>query len=71
MKALLKFLKGKKNIIQWIITISSTFLYTKWYIKEDILLLINWLTLTIFGSASIATTKILWKTDTSGVRREV
>lgn len=52
---LLKWLKGKKNIIQGIIATTSAFLAFKGIISPEDATYINAMSLIFFGSASVAT----------------
>ena len=57
----LKFLQGKKNIIAGIITTTSAFLALKGLITTEDATYINAMSLILFGSASIATGRMLKK----------
>jgi hypothetical protein len=57
---ILKFLSGKKNIIAGIITTTSAFLAFKGVISAEDAAYINALSLIIFGSASVATGKLVY-----------
>lgn len=60
MKKLLKFLSGKKNIIAGIITTTSAFLVLQGVINAETATYINAISLLVFGSASMATGKIVY-----------
>ena len=62
-KKILKFLSGKKTIISGIIMTTSAFLATKNVIDVDTSAYINAITTLIFGSASVATGRLLYKGD--------
>lgn len=57
---LLKFLSGKKNIIAGLITTTSAFLALKGVITPEDATYINAISLILFGSASIATQKMIY-----------
>ncbi len=57
---LLKFLSGKKSIIAGIITTTSAFLALKGVITPEDATYINALSLLFFGSASVATGKMIY-----------
>lgn len=61
MKKLLTFLQGKKNIIAGIITTTSAYLVEMGQIDTKTGVFIASITLLVFGSASIATGKMLKK----------
>jgi hypothetical protein len=60
-KEILKWLSGKKSIIAGVITTTSAYLATSGTISSDLAVYINAISLLIFGSASIATGKIVYK----------
>lgn len=60
MKSLLKFLSGKKNIIAGIITTTSAYLVLQGVIVPETGAYINAISLLVFGSASIATGKLIY-----------
>lgn len=61
LKEILKWLSGKKSIIAGIITTTSAYLATVGVISSDLAVYINAISLLIFGSASVATGKIVYK----------
>lgn len=61
MNKILKWLEGKKSIIAGIITTISAYLVSIGTISENTGILIASLSLLIFGTASIATTKMYAK----------
>lgn len=60
MITVLKWLSGKKNIIQGIIATTSAFLAFKGIISPEDATYINAINLLIFGSASVATSKFVY-----------
>lgn len=56
--AALKWLQGKKNILAGLITTTSAFLAAQGVITPELATYINALSLLIFGSASVATSKL-------------
>lgn len=60
MKNILKFLSGKKSIIAGLITTTSAFLAMQGVISSETATYINAISLLIFGSASVATGKIVY-----------
>jgi len=61
LKQILKWLSGKKSIIAGIITTTSAYLGSIGVITLDLVVYINAISLLIFGSASLATGKIVYK----------
>ena len=61
LKSILKFLSGKKNVIQGLIATTSAFLALQGVITPDVAVYINAISLLLFGSASIATGELLYK----------
>ena len=60
MTEILNFLNGKKNIMAGIITTTSAFLAMRGFIGADTATYINAISLLVFGSASIATQKLVY-----------
>jgi len=60
MVTFLKFLSGKKNIIAGLITTTSAFLVLQGVIGAETGAYINAISLIFFGTASIATGKIIY-----------
>lgn len=60
LKAILTWLSGKKNIIQGLIATTSAYLALTGVISPELATYINATSLLIFGSASIATSKIVY-----------
>lgn len=60
LKQILTWLSGKKSIIAGLITTTSAFLATQGVITPDLAVYINAISLLIFGSASIATSSIVY-----------
>jgi len=58
--AILNWLAGKKSVIAGIVTTTSAFLALKGLISAEDATYINAMSLLIFGSASIATTKLIY-----------
>ena len=61
LKEILKWLSGKKSVIAGLITTTSAYWVTIGYVQMDTALYINAMTLLIFGSASYATGKYIYK----------
>ena len=57
---MLKWLSGKKSIIAGLITTTSAFLVLKMVIDMDTAVYINAISLLLFGTASVATGKIVY-----------
>lgn len=60
LKAILKWLSGKKSIIAGIITTTSAYLVATGVISNELAVYINAMSLLIFGSASLATGPIVY-----------
>ena len=60
LKKVLKWLSGKKSIIAGLITTTSAFLVLKMVIDMDTAVYINAISLLLFGTASVATGKIVY-----------
>lgn len=61
LETILEWLSGKKSVIAGLITTTSAYWVTIGYVQMDTALYINAMTLIIFGSASYATGKIVYK----------
>jgi|GEM_PF-4518379 len=59
-KTILTWLSGKKSIIAGLITTTSAYLALEGIITPELATYINGLSLLIFGSASIATGKVVY-----------
>jgi hypothetical protein len=59
-KKILKFLSGKKSIIAGVITTTSAFLVTQGLINAETGTFISAISLLVFGTASIATGKLVY-----------
>lgn len=60
LRQILGWLSGKKSIIAGVITTTSAYLASTGVISNDLAVYINAVSLLIFGSASIATGKIIY-----------
>lgn len=60
LKTILQWLSGKKSVIAGLITTTSAYLALEGVISPELATYINALSLLIFGSASIATSKIVY-----------
>lgn len=60
LKVILAWLSGKKSIILGLITTTTAYLVTVGEMSNDLALYINAMALLIFGSASVATGKLLY-----------
>lgn len=63
LEKILKFLSGKKAIIASIIGLVTSYLATKGILGEPEVILINGLTMAIFGTASVMTGKMYKKLE--------
>lgn len=61
LEKILKFLSGKKGVIASLIGLVSTYLAIKGYIGEPEIYLITGISVILFGTASYATKKIVYK----------
>jgi hypothetical protein len=61
LKQILKWLSGKKSVIAGLITTTSAFLASQDVITTEVAVYINTMSLLVFGSASIATGKLVYK----------
>ncbi|MFA5071894.1 MAG: hypothetical protein WC938_03575 [Candidatus Paceibacterota bacterium] len=63
LKTILTWLSGKKSIIAGLITTTSAYLVTTGVIDTNAAFYINAMSLLIFGSASVATGKLVYNKD--------
>jgi len=60
LKKILAWLSGKKSIIAGLITTTSAYLATTGVITQDLAVYINAISFLIFGTASVATAKLVY-----------
>lgn len=60
LKAILTFLSGKKSVLAGLITTTSAYLALTGFITPELAVYINAMSLILFGSASLATRKIVY-----------